>query len=225
MIFILAVLSVLVVSGSALALSRNILKMSTNKPWTAKPSDTITDSQGSGKPVGSSASSGGGRRLYTGYNIYKGQGAVNVKVIPPTWTSIQDGVKVTREGGLLFEFAPILSPKEYDWNVKTNFFLDVTECGELLAKGPDGCQFVHDPDALTPNAGKIMKTLKWAPAADKSTLFVSLIITDKTNPAGNSKVSIPVAESEFVVLSNVIRYAIPYFLGIDKIFSESKLFI
>ena len=88
--------------------------------------------------------------------IYIGKGAVTVKIIPPTWSQVASGTSytVTRQGGFLFEFAPSTTvAREYDWTKKTTFFLDVTECGDLLHSAADGIDFMHDPNAQGPTAG------------------------------------------------------------------------
>ena len=82
-------------------------------------------------------------RLYASYNIYKQQGALGCKPIPPT---IKPGSKTIKEGSLLFEFTPFNSnSKEYEWNRKQFFALSVPELGDLVAfdKGK-GIEFIHE---------------------------------------------------------------------------------
>ncbi len=68
-------------------------------------------------------------RYFSNYAVYKGKGALCVKIIPPTWV----GSEVKREGVVLFELAPATgAAREYDWTRKLTFSLDVTECGEWL---------------------------------------------------------------------------------------------
>ena len=45
--------------------------------------------------------------LITDYTVYKGRGAMTVKVIKPTWerTTTGNGLKIARVGSLLLEFA------------------------------------------------------------------------------------------------------------------------
>lgn len=159
-------------------------------------------------------------RRYTGYNIYKGKGAIAIRVIPPTWS--QQGSKsfvLSREGGLLFEFAPSTgTQREYDWSKKANFFLDVTECGEVLNRGATGCDFVHDPGALTDTAGQVTKKMRWSPTPDNKGVYVGLTVAEKANPAG-FQLSLPVSWSEFMVIDSLIRFCIPRFLGIDQCFA------
>ncbi len=45
-------------------------------------------------------------RTYTGYNIYKGKAAINIKPIPPTFRVTKSSRVLEREGVLLWEFAP-----------------------------------------------------------------------------------------------------------------------
>ena len=88
-------------------------------------------------------------RTYTGYNIYKGKAALNIKPIPPSFSkSGKSGRTVSREGSLLLEFAPVGSnPREYNWNQKVTFSLSVSECGEILAMDrTKALEFLHDPN-------------------------------------------------------------------------------
>lgn len=41
-----------------------------------------------------------------------------IKVIKPTWESIGSGLKISREGTLLLEFAASVGPQQYDWTKK-----------------------------------------------------------------------------------------------------------
>ena len=67
--------------------------------------------------------------VFSSYVIYKSKAAVAVKCISPTFTSKgTSGKSLSREGGLLFEFAASTgAPREYDWSKKVTFLLDVTE--------------------------------------------------------------------------------------------------
>lgn len=51
------------------------------------------------------------RRSYASYILYKSKTAVAVKLIPPTWAVNPSGKSrsVSREGGMLLEFAPAVS--------------------------------------------------------------------------------------------------------------------
>jgi len=71
---------------------------------------------------------------FASYVIYKGKGAVSIKIITPTLTPLSQGSRqVTKAGGLFFEFAPSVGQREYDWSRKGTFLLDVTECGTVLS--------------------------------------------------------------------------------------------
>jgi hypothetical protein len=162
-------------------------------------------------------------RRYAAYNIYKGKGALCLKIVSPTWTKVKDGQSyfVSKEGGLLFEFAPATTtPKEYDWSKKATFLLDVTECGDLLTKRKDGCEFIHDPGALSATAGQVIKKMKWTPMSNDNGIFVSLSITDRNNVSASGLLNLPLTWGEFFVLDSIIRYSIPRFLGMDKCFGE-----
>jgi hypothetical protein len=66
-------------------------------------------------------------RTFTSYNIYKGKAAMAVKPIPPTLSIIKEGSRtVSRPGAMLFELAPAIGSREYDWRNKITFALGVT---------------------------------------------------------------------------------------------------
>ena len=105
-----------------------------------------------------SSPDGGFERSFANYVIYKSRAAVAVKVIPPTFQlsgATGKSRSVSREGGLLFEFALSSGPKEYDWAKKGTFLLSAAECGEMIlfdASKP-GMELFHDPSMGAPNAG------------------------------------------------------------------------
>lgn len=97
-------------------------------------------------------------RIYGGpYNIYKTRAAVSIKPILPRFKTYQSSNNMNlskilaKEGTLLFEFAASTgtSTREYDWNKKIVFSLNLNECGEVLRfkEGPQGVlmEFSHDP--------------------------------------------------------------------------------
>lgn len=82
-------------------------------------------------------------RLYASYNIYKPQGVLGCKPIPP---SVKPGTKTIKEGSLLFEFTPFNSNlKEYEWSRKQFFALSIPELGDLIAfDKARGIEFIHE---------------------------------------------------------------------------------
>ncbi len=60
--------------------------------------------------------------MFVNYSIYKGKSALQVKVIKPTWVSVQGGISMDREGVVLLEFAPAIGKdganNKYDWSKK-----------------------------------------------------------------------------------------------------------
>lgn len=105
-----------------------------------------------------SSPDGGTERTFANYIIYKSRAAVAVKIIPPTFQlsgSTGKSRSVSREGGLLLEFALSSGPKEYDWTKKGTFLLSAAECGEMIlfdASKP-GIELFHDPSMGATNAG------------------------------------------------------------------------
>jgi hypothetical protein len=48
----------------------------------------------------------------------QGKAAMSIKVIKPTWEPVGSGLKISREGTLLLEFAQSVGPQQYDWSRK-----------------------------------------------------------------------------------------------------------
>jgi len=129
-------------------------------------------------------------RTFASYVVYKGKGAVSLKVIPPTFSRVSgkdnsgfSGRTVSRDGALLFEFAPARpdAAREYDWTKKSSFSLSATECGDILAMDlVSGKEFLHDPNMGSANAGMLTKKLKLVATPDEKGAFLSLTVTDKS---------------------------------------------
>lgn len=152
-------------------------------------------------------------RTYAGYSVYKGKGAVNLKVIPVTFTETAKARTVEREGTLMFEFAPATGSRQYNWGQKIAFGVSPTECGEFLAMDKSkGLELTHDPYAGGPDAGKVVKKLKVAPTADNKGVFLSVTMNDKVVNT-NAQVSIPLTWGEWEVIRTVASYHIPLLLG------------
>jgi Whirly transcription factor len=97
-----------------------------------------------------------GERVFASYVVYKTKAAVSLKIIPPTFQPAGvNAKKLSREGGLFFEFALAAGPKEYDWLKKGTFFLSAAECAEmlLLSQGKQGMELFHDPNMGAANSG------------------------------------------------------------------------
>ncbi len=70
-----------------------------------------------------------------------------------------------------------LGQREYNWNAKVSFAMDVTECGELLAMDrTKTIEFLHDPGMGGADAGKVTKKIRIQPTQDSKgkTIFLSL---------------------------------------------------
>jgi hypothetical protein len=111
---------------------------------------------------------------FASYVIYKGKGAVSIKAIPPTFAPAgNSGLSVSREGGILFEFASSISQRQYDWQKKITFLADATECGDILIKCENnhGFDYFHDPNMGTDDQGKTTKKLKLSSDSTKGILL------------------------------------------------------
>lgn len=171
----------------------------------------------------SSAAGVASDKKFASFVVYKGKAALSMKLVAPTWEQSSGGSTISREGGVFLEFAPSTGPKSYNWAKKSTFLMSASECGSLLAKFNQGVEFVHDPGAQSATAGQTTKRLKFAPAPDNNSLFVSLMVTSKTGAANAGSLSVPVSWGEFVVMENVIKYAMPYFLGFDTVFKQPRM--
>lgn len=163
-------------------------------------------------------------RTYSNYCIYKGKAALSVKPIPPTFENKSKKSRIIqREGTILFEFAPVgQSPREYNWDAKTLFSMDATECGAFLTFDTSkGVEFTHDPRMGTPEAGQTMKKLSINASPDGKGVFLKLQCNDKEKGRSDSAVMLTWAELE--VVKSIMRYSIPFLLGIDRIFEQTNI--
>ena len=167
---------------------------------------------------------------FASYVIYKGKGAASIKLIPPSFAPVTGGsgsLIVDKQGGMLLELASATSPREYDWQKKGTFLLDVTECGELVSMDPRvGCEFFHDPNLNDQSkSGQISKRMSWKPSQDGRGMFLSLVVNDKQQQgaAASTTFSVPVTWAELEVVRSVSRYAIPMFLGFGGVWNNPSL--
>lgn len=168
-------------------------------------------------------------KVFASYVIFKGKGAVCVKAIPSTFSSSgTNSYVVSKEGGLLLEFAPATQQiREYDWTKKVTFLLDSTECGDLIHLGKTSASkssqidFLHDPNKGGAQEGQISKKLRIATMPENKGFYFNLAVNEK----GSSAVSInvPVSNGEFSVVQEIMHYCIPKFLGFDKIWNNAKV--
>lgn len=87
-------------------------------------------------------------RTYANYSVYKGKGAVTLKVIPVTFSESTKARTVEREGSLMFEMAAATGTRQYGWGQKITFGISVTECGEIISMDKTkGLELTHDPYA------------------------------------------------------------------------------
>lgn len=144
--------------------------------------------------------------LFAAYTIYKGRGAMSLKIIKPTWerTPNGNGIRVAREGTMLLEFAQSKGERVYDWENKGTFAMSAVECGEILEACESGEErsFFHDPNKMGMTEGTINKTLKFSPARD-SGYFFSLYINDKST-GGTSRFDTAVSSAELRVIQNLL---------------------
>ncbi len=162
-------------------------------------------------------------KSYVRYPVYKGKGALSARPVPPSFASIGAGSRtLSKEGGMLLEFATSSGQRMYDWANKGSFLLDVTECGAvLMLDSKNGAaEFLHDPNMGGEKQGEISKKLKIAPAADGDNIFLSLQIKDKSG--SGKQFSVPLSAAEFCVLRNLIQFSLPRFVGFDCVWGSDS---
>ena len=164
---------------------------------------------------------------FASFVVYKSKAAVSVKVIPPLFeASGPTSRSVTREGGLLLEFANASGQKVYDWARKGTFKLSAVECAELMLMNTvigvtpaTPTEFFHDPFMGGTNAGQISKKMKFTLTNDGKGLFVSLNVNEK---GSQSSFSLPLTLAEFHILKRIADYSIPHFLGFDRVLANTN---
>ncbi len=68
---------------------------------------------------------------------------------------------------IFLPFLRSVGQREYNWNAKISFAMDVTECGELLAMDrTKSIEFLHDPGMGGADSGKITKKVRIQPTQD-----------------------------------------------------------
>lgn len=144
------------------------------------------------------------------YAIYKGKGALQVSLIPPTYTIRQirneETAFISKNGSVLFEVAPGVGKKEWDWEKKITFALGLPDIGTILAS--DEVSLLHD------NNGTIKK-LYLKPGNIQGTYMLTLAI-------GKDTVTVPLSEAEMVVLAELLKAAIPTLVGWNNVSSNNE---
>jgi Whirly transcription factor len=140
------------------------------------------------------------------YTVYKSKGAISFKVIRPTWERVPtgSGMKVSRDGTLLLEFASSRGERDYGWDEKESFGLNAVECAEILESTEAGkeASFFHDPNKMHSGEGLITKTLRLSPGRD-SGYFFSLTVSTKQE-GKQSQLSTPVSNAELRVIRTIM---------------------
>lgn len=170
---------------------------------------------GHNSPTWSSESKAGSGGAFSDYSVYKQKAAFSLKVIPPTFKTSGSYKRMSREGVLLFELAPAVGNRQYDWNAKLTFSLNPTECGGfLVADKNEQLLFTHDPNMGSEDAGQVVKRLSINPSPDGKGVFFRI----NSSGADKSKIDIPILLTwgELEVVKIITRFSLPYLLGFDK---------
>lgn len=151
--------------------------------------------------------------------MYKGKGALSVKIIKPSWERIPtgSGIRVSREGTVLLEFANGFGDRNYAWDKKGTIGLSAFECGELLeaVEAREEQTYFHDPSMGGRSQGAISKSLKVTPAPQQGSWFFSLAIRGPSQ----AQYSVPVSRGEMRVIREILSFSVPRILGYDEMFA------
>jgi hypothetical protein len=143
------------------------------------------------------------------YKIYKKRAAAQFSLLP------MEGVPLNAKLGAIFiTIAESNGDRQYDWDNKIVFSLNVHEVGELIRglKGQE-VSFIHDQNIGDRNLmKKEVKYLRLAKADNGEVLYLSL--SEKSEKKGNKKPpSVAIDKKEAVVLSTLMEAAIPLMMG------------
>jgi hypothetical protein len=155
--------------------------------------------------------------VYTAYTVYKSKGAVSFKIIKPTWDRAASGIRLSREGTMLLEFATGSGDRSYAWGSKGTFGLSASEIGDFLAAvdANEEWSAFHDPNMGGSSRGAVNKSLKLTPAAQGS-WFLSLGVR---GGASTGSYSVPLTRGELRVITTCLEFALPRCLGLDEQFA------
>ena len=155
--------------------------------------------------------------VYTAYTVYKSKGAVSFKIIKPTWDRAASGIRLSREGTMLLEFATGSGDRSYAWGSKGTFGLSASEIGDFLAAvdANEEWSAFHDPNMGGSSRGAVNKSLKLTPAAQGS-WFLSLGVR---GGASTGSYSVPLTRGELRVITTCLAFALPRCLGLDEQFA------
>jgi hypothetical protein len=155
--------------------------------------------------------------VYTAYTVYKSKGAVSFKIIKPTWERTASGIRLSREGTMLLEFATGSGDRSYAWGSKGTFGLSASEIGDFLvaAEANEEWSAFHDPNMGGSSRGAVNKSLKLTPAQQGS-WFLSLAVRGGSS---TGSYSVPLSRGELRVISTCLEFALPRCLGLDEQFA------
>lgn len=156
--------------------------------------------------------------VYTAYTVYKSKGAVSFKIIKPTWDRAASGIRLSREGTMLLEFATGSGDRSYAWGSKGTFGLSASEIGDFLAAvdANEEWSAFHDPNmGSSASRGAVNKSLKLTPAAQGS-WFLSLGVRGGSS---TGSYSVPLTRGELRVITTCLEFALPRCLGLDEQFA------
>eukprot|EP00798_Chlamydomonas_sp_ICE-L_P021232 gene21232-28148_t len=164
-------------------------------------------------------------KAFAKYCVYKGKAALQMTIIPPTWSGTQKGnFYVEKEGKLMLRFAPIganpsgtnVGQRNYDWSANLCFAMSPNEMGMFLTEKTVFEAF-HDPNKGKAGEGSQTKSLKLSPSGNNDGAFFFIFMQNGTKAA---KVMIPLGPSELAVIKSLVNYALPRVLGFDMQFEK-----
>lgn len=147
------------------------------------------------------------------FTIYKKVGALQVALLPPTWTTKKgtDNQFQTKTGCVLFEAAPAGAVKEtWDWENKIIFALGLPDIGAIINGLEAEVSLLHD------NNG-VIKKMKLTPGAGQYAGTWTLNFMEDTK-----RVMVPITGNEMAILVTLLKFAVPAILGWDNVSPNIK---
>ncbi|KAK4775397.1 hypothetical protein SAY86_010332 [Trapa natans] len=161
-------------------------------------------------------------RVFADYSVYKGKASLSLSPVLPTFTRMEYGLRVDRQGKMMLRFCPAVGDRKYDWEKKQLFALSATELGSIISLGPkDSCEFFHDPSMKSSNAGQVRKSLTISPTQDGNGYFVSLSVVNNLLRT-NERLTVPLTTAEFAVIKTACSFALPHIIGWDQCTSHQS---
>lgn len=150
------------------------------------------------------------------FTVHKGaMGAFQAAPIAPTWVEDDKGnFKVSKEGAILIEMAPLLEKKDdnyyYNWKNKVSFALGVPDIQTILEKNGTKFSLVHTGDSGT-------KSMLFSPGEGQYEGSMNILLGGKSKEGTELKNKIALSQGEWIVFCRIVAESVRMILGWDDI--------